>query len=236
MNKSSITMARPVAMRKVQTVRCTAADATPKRKPSPLEVGGTLSGKEAAGKAAGAKAIAELKGEDYVPVASMTKFEDKRWKVIDGGYCWDFEMFKGADGETDWNSVIDAEVRRRKILEDFPEACDEKISVTFDLSMIPFKVWVTRFHLPEAEKANGRAAMIGFVMAYLVDLVFHVSIADQMDSFLGKAFLLATLVGTLAIRRNEDLDTFKSLADEATFYDRQWNATWEGVDRPSEKK
>eukprot|EP00959_Pyramimonas_sp_CCMP1952_P374123 7834978-Pyramimonas_sp.AAC.1 len=80
MNKSSITMARPVAMRKVQTVRCTAADATPKRKPSPLEVGGTLSGKEAAGKAAGAKAIAELKGEDYVPVASMTKFEDKRWK------------------------------------------------------------------------------------------------------------------------------------------------------------
>mmetsp|Transcript_34594 Transcript_34594/g.75615 ORF Transcript_34594/g.75615 Transcript_34594/m.75615 type:complete len:244 (-) Transcript_34594:229-960(-) len=237
MNKSSVAMARTVAMRKVQTVRCAAADASakPKRKPSPLEVGGTLSGKDAAGKAAGAKAIAELKGEQYVALAGTTKFEDSRWKVIDDGYCWDFEMFKGADGETDWNAVIDAEVRRRKILEDFPEACDDNISVTFDLSMIPFKVWVTRFHLPEAEQANGRAAMIGFVAAYLVDLVFHVSIVDQMDSFLGKALLAATLIGTLAVRRNEDLELFKSLADEATFYDRQWNATWEGVERPSEK-
>ena len=32
----------------------------------------------------------------------------------------------------------------------------------------------------------------------------------------------------------EDLDTLEVLADEATFYDKQWNATWEGKERPSD--
>jgi len=233
MNKSSFAVARTVVARKAQTVRCVAADAAaPKRKPSPLDTGGTLSGAKAAGKDAGGKALADLNGEFYAPVAGATVFSDTRWK--EG--CWDFEMFKGDDGEVNWNSVIDAEVRRRKILEDFPEACDDKVPVTFDLAMVPWKVWVTRFHLPEAEKANGRAAMIGFIAAYLVDLVFHISIVDQMNSFVGKALLFATLVGTLAIRRNEDLEMFQGLADEATFYDRQWQASWDGVERPSEKK
>jgi hypothetical protein len=31
-----------------------------------------------------------------------------------------------------------------------------------------------------------------------------------------------------------DLEQYKGLIDEATFYDKQWNATWEGVRRPSE--
>jgi len=37
-------------------------------------------------------------------------------------------------------------------------------------------------------------------------------------------------------RQNSDLDNLKNLFDEATFYDRQWNATWENVKRPSENK
>jgi len=234
LNKSSLAFARTVVLRKPQTVRCVAADAEakPKRKPSPLDTGGTLTGKKAAGKDAGGKALGDLGGSYFFSAGDTTVFEDTRWK--DG--CWDFEMFKGGDGEVDWNGVIDAEVRRRKILQDYPAACDATVPVTFDLAMIPWKVWVTRFHLPEAEKANGRAAMIGFFSAYMVDLVFHVSIADQMNSFVGKALLLATIVSTLAIRRNEDLDMLKNLADEATFYDRQWAATWDGVERPSDKK
>lgn len=234
LNKTHVVSPKSVVTRKVQTTRCVAADAEskPKRKPAPLATGGTLTGEKAAGKDAGGKALADLQGVNY-EASGATVFTDRRWSKEDG--CWDFSMFPGENGETDWNGVIDAEVRRRKILEDYPEACDDKLPVNFDLSMIPWKVWVTRFHLPEAEQANGRAAMIGFVSAYLVDLIFHVSIVDQMNSFLGKALLFATLVGTLAIRRNEDLDMFKGLVDEATFYDRQWQATWDGVDRPSEK-
>mmetsp|Transcript_17757 Transcript_17757/g.24547 ORF Transcript_17757/g.24547 Transcript_17757/m.24547 type:complete len:238 (-) Transcript_17757:159-872(-) len=210
-------------------VQCTAS--SPKRKPSPLEVGGTLSGEKAAGKSAGAKAIAEVTGKKTEEITSVSKFEDSRW--VQG--CWDFNQFKGSDGETDWNAVIDAEVRRRKILEDTPEAINDE-PVVFDLSMIPFKVWVTRFHLPVAEQVNGRAAMIGFFAAYFLDAVFHVGIADAVGSPLGKLFMLATFIGCAFIRRTEDLESLQGLADEATFYDRQWQATWDGVERPSDKE
>lgn len=37
-------------------------------------------------------------------------------------------------------------------------------------------------------------------------------------------------------RENADLDNIKNLIDEATFYDKQWNATWEGQVRPSERQ
>ncbi len=37
------------------------------------------------------------------------KFADARW--VDG--TWDLAQFKGADGETDWDKVIDAEARAR---------------------------------------------------------------------------------------------------------------------------
>mmetsp|Transcript_19803 Transcript_19803/g.37795 ORF Transcript_19803/g.37795 Transcript_19803/m.37795 type:complete len:248 (+) Transcript_19803:112-855(+) len=221
---------------KAAKVVCQSSDGasapTKSRKPSPLETGGTLQGSKAAGKDAGAAALSQLKGKPVDMGTTATTFDDSRW--VEG--CWDFDQFKGADGEVDWNEVVDAEVRRRKILELFPAACDDKVPVTFDLSMIPWKVWVTRFHLPEAEQINGRAAMIGLVSAYMVDAIFHVSIVDQFDSFVGKLFLAATLGACLFIRRNEDYDNLKGLADEATFYDRQWQATWDGVERPSERE
>jgi hypothetical protein len=46
--------------------------------------------------------------------------------------------------------------------------------------------------------------------------------------------LHVTVFGVLLIRSTSDLDKFKNLLDEATFYDRQWQATWDGVRRPSE--
>ena len=35
-------------------------------------------------------------------------------------------------------------------------------------------------------------------------------------------------------RTNDVIPKFKNLFDEATFYDKQWKATWEGQKRPSE--
>ena len=39
----------------------------------------------------------------------------------------------------------------------------------FDTAEIPWWAWVRRFHLPEAEKLNGRAAMVGYILALGVD-------------------------------------------------------------------
>ncbi len=35
---------------------------------------------------------------------------------------------------------------------------------------------------------------------------------------------------------NAALPAYKNLLDEATFYDKQWQATWEGQNRPSESE
>ena len=102
--------------------------------------------------------------------------------------------------------------------------------------MVPWWAWVRRFHLPEAERVNGRAAMIGYASAYLVDSMVHVGLVDQSNSFLGKLLMWGTFAGVALIRSTTDLDIFKGLLKEATFYDDQWNATWQGVTRPSEKE
>jgi hypothetical protein len=47
------------------------------------------------------------------------------------------------------------EARRRKWLEDYPEATSTDEAVVFDTSIIPWWAWMKRFHLPEAEKLNG---------------------------------------------------------------------------------
>ena len=38
----------------------------------------------------------------------------------------------------------------------------------------------------------------------------------------------------ISCRDNDVIPKFKNLFDEATFYDKQWKATWEGQKRPSE--
>lgn len=82
-------------------------------------------------------------------------------------------------------------------------------------------MWVRRFHLPEAEKLNGRAAMLGYVAALLVDQATGVGILDQQESFLGKLVLHLTVFGVLLFRSSSDVDKYKNLLDEATFYDKQ---------------
>ncbi|KAI7840742.1 hypothetical protein COHA_005557 [Chlorella ohadii] len=230
--------ARPVAQR---TVRCMAAEngaagtatAVKERKLSPLQRGGTLQGAAAAGKDASEKFKSMAEGAQSTgPVLQLVdgRFSDYRWK----NGRWDLSLFKGADGETDWDAVIDAEMARRKLLEDSPIPCTNEDPVLFDTAEIPWWAWVRRFHLPEAEKLNGRAAMVGYVLALFVDQLTGVGLLDQQNSFLGKVLLHVAVFGILLIRSSSDIDKFRGLIDEATFYDKQWNATWEGQERPSE--
>ena len=153
---------------------------------------------------------------------SVVKFEDPKW--VSG--TWDLKQFQ-KDGATDWDAVIDAEVKRRKWLEDNPESSNNDFPVVFDTSIIPWWAWMKRFHLPEAELLNGRAAMVGFFMAYFVDSLTGVGLVDQMGNFFCKTLLFVAVAGVLLIRKNEDIDTLKKLIDETTFYDKQWQATWQ---------
>ena len=207
------------------------------RKLSPLERGGTLSGAAAAGKDASEKFKAMAEGaEASGPVMMITedgKFRDYRWS--NGRWDLNNAAFKGADGEVDWDLVIDAEMARRKLLEDNPIPCTNEEPVLFDTSEIPWWAWVRRFHLPVAEKLNGRAAMLGYVLALFVDKLTGAGLIDQQESFLGKVALHICVFGVLLVRNMSDISSFQNLLDEATFYDKQWSATWEGQVRPEEE-
>lgn len=212
--------------------------ATKERKLSPLERGGTLSGAAAAGKDASEKFKAMAEGSKQSgPIMQITedgKFRDFRWS--NGRWDLNNAAFKAADGSMDWDLVIDAEMARRKALEDNPIPSTNEEPVLFDTSEIPWWAWVRRFHLPEAEKLNGRAAMLGYVLAIFVDKLSGAGLIDQQESFLGKLALHICVFGVLLIRNVSDLDKFKNLIDEATFYDKQWNATWEGQVLPDEEE
>jgi hypothetical protein len=78
----------------------------------------------------------------------------------------------------------------------------------------------------------GRAAMVGFFMAYFVDSLTGVGLVDQMGNFFCKTLLFVAVAGVLLVRKNEDVESLKKLIDETTFYDRQWQATWQ--DDPTE--
>lgn len=234
---------RPLSKRVSLIVRADAgengsATVTKERKLSPLERGGTLSGAAAAGKDASEKFKAMAEGSKQSgPIMQITedgKFRDFRWS--NGRWDLNNAAFKAADGSMDWDLVIDAEMARRKALEDNPIPSTNEEPVLFDTSEIPWWAWVRRFHLPEAEKLNGRAAMLGYVLAIFVDKLSGAGLIDQQESFLGKLALHICVFGVLLIRNVSDLDKFKNLIDEATFYDKQWNATWEGQVLPDEEE
>jgi hypothetical protein len=125
---------------------------------------------------------------------------------------------------------------RRKWLEDNPEASSNLEPVLFETSTVPWWAWVKRFHLPEAELLNGRAAMLGYAAAYLVDSATGAGLVDQTNSFLGKLLLFITVVGVLLIRKNSDVANLRGLAQETTFYDKQWQATWKDTKDPENSK
>ncbi|CAN6972027.1 hypothetical protein IGI04_035037 [Brassica rapa subsp. trilocularis] len=158
---------------------------------------------------------------DLPTTATGIKFEDAKW--VKG--TWDLKQFE-KDGKTDWDSVIVAEAKRRKWLEDNPETTTNAEPVLFDTSIIPWWAWMKRYHLPEAELLNGRAAMIGFFMAYFVDSLTGVGLVDQMGNFFCKTLLFVAVAGVLFIRKNEDLEKLKGLIEETTLYDKQWQAAW----------
>ncbi|XP_031502222.1 light-harvesting complex-like protein 3 isotype 1, chloroplastic [Nymphaea colorata] len=152
-------------------------------------------------------------------------FEDSRW--VNG--TWDLQQFR-KNGETDWDEVIVSEAKRRKWLEENPESSSNDRLVVFDTSIVPWWAWIKRYHLQEAEKLNGRAAMVGFFMAYLVDSLTGVGLVDQMGNFFCKLLLFVAVAGVLLIRKNEDLETLKNLVSEITLYDKQWQAAWQDDD------
>ncbi|KAK7406323.1 hypothetical protein VNO78_07946 [Psophocarpus tetragonolobus] len=159
---------------------------------------------------------------DNKVATTASAFEDPRWR--EG--TWDLKQFQ-KNGTTDWDAVIDAEVKRRKRLGDNPESSTNDNPVVFNSSIIPWWAWIKRFHLPEAELLNGRAAMLGFFMAYLVDSLTGVGVVDQMNNFFCKTLMFTAGAGILVIRKNADIETLKKLWEEITFYDKQWQATWQ---------
>lgn len=176
-------------------------------------------------KAVGKNGAATAAGE-----VKELKFENPKW--VNG--TWDLNQFQ-KDGKPDWDAVIDAEVRRRKWFEDNPESSSNDNPIVFDTSIIPWWAWTKRFHLPEAELLNGRAAMIGFFMAYFVDSLTGVGLVDQMGNFFCKTLLFVAVAGVLLVRKNEDIDNLKKLLEETTFYDKQWQATWQDETTSSKK-
>ncbi|RZC69256.1 hypothetical protein C5167_032364 [Papaver somniferum] len=169
----------------------------------------------------------EIENESTVP-----RFHDERWEKG----TWDLNCFV-KNGKMDWDGVILAEARRRKFLEMYPETATNEEPVVFLSSIIPWWAWIRRSHLPEAELLNGRAAMVGFFMAYTVDVLTGLDMVGQAGNFVCKTGLLITLIGIMAFRKKEDFGNLQKLADEATYYDKQWRASWEEQNSsPSSKK
>ncbi|PQM41551.1 light-harvesting complex-like protein 3 isotype 1 chloroplastic [Prunus yedoensis var. nudiflora] len=151
----------------------------------------------------------------------VVKFNDERWKKG----TWDLNMFS-KDGKLDWDGIILAEAKRRKFLELHPESATNDHPVVFRSSIIPWWAWMMRSYLPEAELINGRAAMVGFFMAYVVDALTGLGVVGQTGNFICKAGFFVAVIAIIFIRRTQDFENLKKLADEATFYDKQWQASW----------
>ncbi|CAK7336910.1 unnamed protein product [Dovyalis caffra] len=158
----------------------------------------------------------------------VPKFIDERWKKG----TWDLNLFV-RDGKMDWDGLIEAEAKRRKILELYPDASTNEDPVLFRSSIIPWWAWLKRSYLPEAELLNGRAAMVGFFAAYIVDGLTGVDMVGQTGNFICKAGLFVTVFGIILSRRIEDFKNLRKLVDEATFYDKQWQASWKDQNAPN---
>uniref|UniRef100_A0A7N2MJK4 Uncharacterized protein n=2 Tax=Quercus lobata TaxID=97700 RepID=A0A7N2MJK4_QUELO len=103
------------------------------------------------------------------------------------------------DGKIDWDGVIVAEARRRKFLELHSEAATNQDPVLFRISIIPWWAWLMRSYLLEAKLINGRAAMVGFFMAYLVDALTGLDVVGQTGNFICKAGLFVTVISVMRL-------------------------------------
>ena len=64
-------------------------------------------------------------------------------------------------------------------------------------------------------------------MAYLVDALTGLFVVGQTGNFICKVGLFVTVISVILLRWIEDFENLKKLADEATFYDKQWQASWQ---------
>ena len=69
--------------------------------------------------------------------------------------------------------------------------------------------------------------MVGFFMAYFVDVLTGLDVVGQSGNFICKIGLFATVIGVVLFRQTKSIQDLKNLADEATFYDKQWQASWQ---------
>ncbi|KAG5533647.1 hypothetical protein RHGRI_027734 [Rhododendron griersonianum] len=156
-------------------------------------------------------------------------FDDERWK----NGTWDLNVFQKETIPLILCFTVlcvFVEARRRKFLELYPDVATTQDPVVFRSSIIPWWAWIMHSHLPEAELLNGRAAMVGFFAAYFVDVLTRLDMVGQTGNFICKAGLFFTVVGIILFRRKEDLENIQKLAEEATFYDQQWQASWQDQD------
>ncbi|KAD5961384.1 hypothetical protein E3N88_12857 [Mikania micrantha] len=72
--------------------------------------------------------------------------------------------------------------------------------------------------------------MIGFFMAYLVDVLTGLDVVGQSGNFICKIGLFMAVIGVVVFRQKESLMNLKNLAEEATFYDKQWKSSWQDKD------
>eukprot|EP00270_Netrium_digitus_P006894 TRINITY_DN1994_c0_g1_i1.p1 TRINITY_DN1994_c0_g1~~TRINITY_DN1994_c0_g1_i1.p1 ORF type:complete len:226 (-),score=63.98 TRINITY_DN1994_c0_g1_i1:368-1000(-) len=147
-----------------------------------------------------------------------TAFSDPRWK--DG--AWDLQQFTDGSGKVDWDSVIDADLERVQwAVLNGGSAEETELSAA-----IPWWAKYKRFQLPEAELLNGRAAMVGFTLGYLVDLSTGTGLVEQSSGFLGKLLLLLAVAGVMLVKTTGDVEKLKEKAKNVDFSDPSWQQVW----------
>ena len=67
--------------------------------------------------------------------------------------CWVQQLMHSSQ-------VIDAEMARRKLLEQTPIPSINEEPVLFDTGEIPWWAWVRRFHLPEVRTSSARTSIL----------------------------------------------------------------------------
>lgn len=64
-------------------------------------------------------------------------------------------------------------------------------------------------------------------MGYGVDALTGIGIVGQSGNFICKTALFLTVIGVLLFRQSEDVENLRNIAEEATFYDKQWQSSWQ---------
>ncbi|KAG8487915.1 hypothetical protein CXB51_018215 [Gossypium anomalum] len=145
--------------------------------------------------------------------SSARKFSDKRWK----NGTWDLNMFV-RNGRMDWDSKQRGENTWR---------CTQKLVQTKNQSSLEAQSY---------PGGHGRAAMIGFFSAYVVDGLTGMDLIGQTGNFICKTALFMTVIGIVLLRKTRDFDNLRKLADEVTYYDKQWQASWKDETASSSDK